>query len=525
MFSGRNVVRCCVLSAATGFAMACASPHDPGAPMKAVAGQGCKSLVMEECCNREFSDALCADGIDNDGNGKTDCDDGYCRVSLFITVCGYEYTDVLCADGKDNDGNKQIDCADPHCAKTKPCLPKGTGPGPEDTLAACSDHADNDGNGFADCTDYGCSKSKDQAVLEYCVSIGENTLAKCSDGIDQDGNGYTDCADLICEKAEDAGTVAYCASMAEATYERCADGIDNNKNGFADCADFSCSHSAEPWPGHDGNTVTDYCATILETSFAKCTDHIDNDGNGYADCQDYACFGAKDAAVAQACQESLPDDAVGADAKCSDGKDNDKDGYTDCDDWDCSWNPQVTTCAGQSKVCGPATKTPGVSASITQACDAACATMAKCPDPSGDQSKEKCLSECLELGDDFGAKCEATLLSLIACIQAQDDCKSEVGPRKCPAATLAFRICSGCIVTAGDSTCERCRKQSCCAEYQAGLGHSDALACNVCLIECKGDSNCKSGCLAGKCAGLKAVSDIADKCMTAHCDSACSSAP
>ncbi len=268
---------------------------------------------MEECCGREFSDALCSDGIDNDGNGVTDCGDFYCRYGLFVSVCTGS-AETACADGKDNDGDKLIDCKDPDCMPVAACKKPVATAAKEDTLALCSDGGDNDGNGFQDCYDFACSRADHGASPD---------------------------------------AVAYCASVSEASYERCADGIDTDKNGYTDCADYSCSKSAEPWPANDGMTVADFCFAKGENTFEKCTDHLDNDANGYADCQDYGCFGAKDAAVAQACQESLPDDAVGANAKCSDGKDNDKDGYTDCDDWECSWNPQVTACTAKPKVCAP----------------------------------------------------------------------------------------------------------------------------------------------------------------------------
>jgi hypothetical protein len=51
---------------------------------------------------------ICYDGIDNDGDGKTDCADQDCDG-----VSGCEYgTELSCVDGIDNDGDGKMDCAD-----------------------------------------------------------------------------------------------------------------------------------------------------------------------------------------------------------------------------------------------------------------------------------------------------------------------------------------------------------------------------------------------------------------------------
>ena len=66
----------------------------------------------------EDSNAACADGFDNDGNGHTDCDDFSCQDDPAITVCGPgENTDAKCSDNLDNDGDGHIDCEDFNCSK------------------------------------------------------------------------------------------------------------------------------------------------------------------------------------------------------------------------------------------------------------------------------------------------------------------------------------------------------------------------------------------------------------------------
>ncbi|HAK60216.1 MAG TPA: hypothetical protein DCO77_07505 [Nitrospiraceae bacterium] len=64
------------------------------------------------------TEAICDDGIDNDGDGPIDCADPDCAG---IGYCGPEGKDETCSDGHDNDGDGDIDCADSGCAKNKSC--------------------------------------------------------------------------------------------------------------------------------------------------------------------------------------------------------------------------------------------------------------------------------------------------------------------------------------------------------------------------------------------------------------------
>jgi hypothetical protein len=282
------------------------------------------SNVPETCCRVEFTNAACSDGKDNDSNGYTDCGDYACK-SGFVAVCRSEARcsydaktgfavalTTCCKDGKDNDGDGKTDCDDRDCAADCPKEP-------EDTAAKCKDGKDNDGNGYVDCDDFSCSKHKDPAIAALCVKTGvaEDTLAKCSNGIDDDKNGYLDCADYSCAKSPDSDIAAYCEARLENTFAKCKDGKDNDGNGYVDCEDRSC-----------------------QPAFLDCTDS----GCTYASTSNFE--------AARACQESLGLTVGERDVLCSDGKDNDGDGFTDCADFDCSWNPSVTVCDKQPKVCG-----------------------------------------------------------------------------------------------------------------------------------------------------------------------------
>lgn len=241
--------------------------------------------VLENCCSREFSDETCTDGIDNDGNGYVDCEDFGCRNDPygFVTVCdnftqsseceptdtGSEVTLAECSDGLDNDCNGYTDCEDYNCLRStilevaQYC--EQMAGDPEDTLEACQDGIDNDGNGYVDCNDFSCSKNLDATIAELCVPdepvIPEDTVEMCTDGIDNDGDGYIDCRDNSCRLHLSVAVRRVCQESlpqdmdpncngSDPTDQRCynavlaacSDGQDNDGDSYVDCEDFDCSH-------------------------------------------------------------------------------------------------------------------------------------------------------------------------------------------------------------------------------------------------------------------------------------------
>ena len=78
---------------------------------------------------------ICDSGYDDDGDGRTDCDDSDCA---HLERC------QGCFDGIDNDGDGLADCADSSCAATEAC-------------AGCDDELDNDNDGYTDCDDADCA--------------------------------------------------------------------------------------------------------------------------------------------------------------------------------------------------------------------------------------------------------------------------------------------------------------------------------------------------------------------------------
>ena len=102
----------------------------------------------------ESDDASCGNGVDDDGNGYTDCDDFACSRNLAVSVCpgGYENSPEECADGVDSDGDALTDCEDPDCAENpfhEVCPPEA----PE---TGCLSGVDEDGDGLTGCEDTDC---------------------------------------------------------------------------------------------------------------------------------------------------------------------------------------------------------------------------------------------------------------------------------------------------------------------------------------------------------------------------------
>ena len=276
---------------------------------------------------------ICGNGVDDDGNGKTDCEDDVCAS---LAACIFE----ICGNGIDDDHNNKIDCEDEACVTERACQPE-----------ICNDNIDNNGNNLLDCEDPQCLQSV------YCQP--EN----CSDGIDNNRNGDTDCADV------------QCADNIVCQPEICDDGIDNNANNLIDCNDSGCASAVVCQPeicddgiDNNANNLIDCddsgCASAAVCQPEICDDGIDNNANNLIDCDDDAC---SDAAVclhpniAEVCDDGIDNNGdnlidcddpqckkvsrctVVPDENCTDGIDNNGNNLIDCDD------PQ---CAGNS-ACGP----------------------------------------------------------------------------------------------------------------------------------------------------------------------------
>ncbi len=170
----------------------------------------------DECTYEEpqQEETNCSDGVDNEGDGLIDCEDPDCHgqsgsppsenwancvcdidspQSSYRIECTSDSSQ--CSDGVDNDGDGKVDCEDSDCEGVPACEEVGCGidpvlcPNPECTYTSggqcyidvqcsalcgteyCVDGIDNDRDGKVDCEDSDCSE--DEACQEISSCVGE----------------------------------------------------------------------------------------------------------------------------------------------------------------------------------------------------------------------------------------------------------------------------------------------------------------------------------------------------------------
>ena len=186
----------------------------------------------------------CDDGVDQDADGVTDCDDDDCDGAICdasgsrceVGTCGGcrgEPSETACGDGEDDDCDGMRDCADPDCA--------GVVCGPGDVVCAagacpcasgfeeriCGDGTDDDCDGVIDCDDPDC-------LGRTCAPLGlvclPDATCDCPGGVE------------LCQAVDDDcdGTVD----------EACPSGLDT-----------CCASTAGSFGGGGGTAWVDACPT------------------------------------------------------------------------------------------------------------------------------------------------------------------------------------------------------------------------------------------------------------------------
>lgn len=284
----------------------CTPPAGP-----AGAGAPCMDLCASgTCIQRPFAPPEdCDDGVDNDHDGRTDCDDPSCAPWCAREICGdgvdndadgatdcadldceTACTTEVCHNGRDDDGNGLVDCDDPRCIFE--CHETN----------ACNDYADEDGDGLVDCADrWDCAR--------VCFETA------CDDGVDDDGDLLVDCHD------DDCGNAPNCVEHRCAAGDCCTNGLDDDGDGRVDCQDGNCA----------GTTA---CSEAACDGADCCSDDLDQDGDDLVDCADPDC------ARTAACDEGMGFDA----GTCADALDQDGDGLVDCADPDCAFSFECLVC-------------------------------------------------------------------------------------------------------------------------------------------------------------------------------------
>ncbi len=247
--------------------------------------------------------SICADGLDNDGDGFADFpEDPGCSTATDEDEYNSPSSEdsFQCSDGDDNDGDGNIDYPnDPGCNsafdndETDPLNPP-----------QCSDNIDNDGDGTVDYPDdAGCDSAVDNDETDPL------NPPQCSDNIDNDGDGFIDYPkDPNCDSASDDDE----SQLPDLPV--CSDGQDNDADGLVDYPDDPGCSSANDDNEVDPNNPSD---------LPGCSDGQDNDADGFIDYPD-------DPGCSSADDDSEVDPNNPSDLPvCSDGLDNDADGLID----------------------------------------------------------------------------------------------------------------------------------------------------------------------------------------------------
>jgi hypothetical protein len=220
--------------------------HCGGCFQACVEGKTC----LDGSCPLAF-EANCHNGIDDDQDGLTDCEDPDCNQQPCGEGCvclGGQRTETVCVGGLDEDGDGLIDCEDPDCDQ-KSCGEGCVCKGGVRTETVCTGGLDEDGDGLTDCEDDDCAGAScgphgRVCAAGACACFGSATPApesSCSDGIDNDCDGLVDCADPDCNQ-QSCGPGCACRLGIRAETD-CGDldangnPIDNDGDGLANCAD------------------------------------------------------------------------------------------------------------------------------------------------------------------------------------------------------------------------------------------------------------------------------------------------
>ena len=186
-------------------------------------------------CGPEDTIDFCSDKLDNDMDGKFDCDDSNCKkVCAILEKANPKEKEEVQNTDIDSQRSPVLAYNYRHFFVLPTIIP------PEGTVETCFDELDNDLDGQQDCDDSDCSELCQQAENDYDV-YGKSS---CRNGSDDDRDRKVDCDDPDC--SEDP----YCNDESDYSFHgknSCQDGIDNDQRGDGiDCNDRDgCRQSPE----------------------------------------------------------------------------------------------------------------------------------------------------------------------------------------------------------------------------------------------------------------------------------------
>ena len=190
-------------------------------------------------------ETLCDDGIDNDGDSYTDCEDPGCYD---LAPCAAESD---CLDGLDNDEDGQTDCDDDDCWGTAACA----------AIEICENGVDDDGDGFTDCDDWDCSNHAACVNPEGLSCMAVNHCLNCCPS-DDDG-----CFFACFEAASTTGRDKYDA-MAMCINNNCTEDCqDLSSEQCKTCQEVNCGAEVDAC---DWDSVGSYSCVELSNCVVDC---------------------------------------------------------------------------------------------------------------------------------------------------------------------------------------------------------------------------------------------------------------
>jgi len=305
-------------------------------------------------------------------------------TGLALLGCAEGNSAASCTDGKDNDGDGKTDCQDPDCDSYCSEEPEG-----DCSIGDCDGDGWTVDDGDCDDEDYDVNPDQDEA----CDGVDNDCDGDVDEDFDLDADGFPDGANDECANAlpadqldcNDADVTVY-----PGAFEECGDGIDNDCDGLVDenmdedgdgitNCDGDCDDSdptVHPGATEECNDVDDNCDGDVDEGLPTYPYYVDGDGDGYgdADATPVEDCGPPDghADNAEDCDDTDASVNPGADEDPCDGVDNDcsaatsdtpdhdGDGFSicdECDDSDASVNPDAdeVLCDGVDNDCDAGT--------------------------------------------------------------------------------------------------------------------------------------------------------------------------
>ncbi len=534
----------------------------------------------------EVHETTCGDGIDNDCNGLTDCQDPNCAGSTcafglacdpVLRTCTVA-TPTCATCGPSACVGVTCDTAGHTCSASSPST-CSTCPG--GAVEICNDGIDNNCNGLVDCAEANCwptannpgafcdatghtcsvNNSPGPSTCTTCSGNGGAVEARevsCGDGVDNDCNGLADCQDPAC-----AGTSAPCAFglKCDPVAKTCSDPSTTCTTcGPVPCVGMTCDAL-----GHACSVgAPSTCTTCPGGEVEICNDGIDNNCNGLIDCDETSCqpvgnnYGAICSPKGLTCSVDLPAAASAcnvcngnggspeaSETSCTDGFDNDCDGLIDCQDPNCAGRTckfgfncdgaartctvPTTTCA----TCGPAAcygvtcDTDGHTCTTPAAGSAS--TCSDCPGGAVEICNDGVDNNCNGLVDCAEGNCQPTANNFGAvCDPVGNTCAVDIPP-----GSSTCRTCSGnggtvetTEVSCGDGADNDCNGLADCQD-PACAGSSApcafGLKCDPVGRTCTVPSTTCSACGPAPCVGM--ICDDVGRVCSVDAVSTCTTCP